>query len=161
MFISDLLFGKSTIPVASEVINMTEARHKELVNNIANVDTPYYKARDINVGEFRDLLGEAIDKRKEAHPWLFKMETGQDVEAKKSSYDFHMQGVQDAYEGHVKTGFRVKKRMDDTVMRHDQNNVTIEGEMSRLGKNKALHATFITIAKDNFSRIENAIRLRI
>lgn len=161
MFLSELLFGKSTIPVASEVINMTEVRHKELVNNIANMDTPYYKARDINTDEFQKLLGAAIERRKERHPWNFGMESGRDVQAAKSSYDFHMSSAQDIREGQVRTGFRTLKRRDDTVMRHDQNNVTPEGEMARLNKNSLLHRTFVTLAKDRFAQMQTALRLRV
>jgi flagellar basal-body rod protein FlgB len=161
MILSGLLFGKSNVPVATEVIRMTEVRHKELVNNIANMDTPYYKARDINVKEFRSLLGKAIDERKGASPWHFKMQTGRDVQGGKSLNSFHMKSIQDLNDGMVSTGFRRVRRMDDTVMRHDQNNVTPEGEMARLGKNSSLHKTFVTIARDNFSMIETALRMRV
>lgn len=161
MFISELLFGKSTLPVASEVINMTETRHKEIVNNIANMDTPYYKARDINTKEFSQVLGEAIDERKSAHPWRFRMGSSRDVLGRKSYYDYHFRNMRDLTEGHIKTGFRVNKRQDDTIMRHDQNNVTPEGEMARLAKNSITHKTFFAIAKDKFSQLEGAIRLRV
>ena len=161
MILSGLLFGKSNVPVASEVIRMTEVRHKELVNNIANMDTPYFKARDINVKEFKSLLGKAIYERKDSHPWHFSMKTGRDVQGGKSLESFHMKSMEDLKSGNMSTGFRRMKRMDDTVMRHDQNNVTPEGEMARLGKNSALHKTFMTIARDNFSMIETALRLRV
>ncbi len=161
MILSGLLFGKSNVPVATEVIRMTEVRHKELVNNIANMDTPYFKARDINVKEFKNLLGKAITERKESHPWHFNMKTGRDVQGGKSLESFHMKSIQDLKDGMTSTGFRRVKRMDDTLMRHDQNNVTPEGEMARLGKNSAMHKTFVTIARDNFSMIETALRLRV
>lgn len=160
MLVSGLLFGKSNIPVTSEVIRMTEVRHKELVNNIANMDTPYYKARDINTKEFKSLLGDAIDARKKSHPWHFSMQSGRDVRARTTLNHFHMDSIQDLKEGRMSTGFRRMKRMDDTVMRHDQNNITPESELARLGKNSALHKTFVTLAKDNFRMIETALRMR-
>ena len=161
MFVSELLFGKSNIPVSAEVIRMTEVRHKELVNNIANMDTPYFKARDINVKEFQSLLDQAITKRGESHPWQFSMESGRDVQAGKVKLNFHMTNIEDLREGHVSTGFRRLQREDDTIMRHDQNNVSPEGEMARLGKNSSLHKTFVTLAKDNFAIIESALRMRM
>lgn len=140
---------------------MAEVRHKELINNIANMDTPYYKARDINTKEFKNLLGEAIDKRRESNPWRFNMESGRDVQARKRPLGHHMSSVKDITEGNVSTGYRRLKRQDDTVLRHDQNNITAEGEMARLGKNSALHKAFVTLAKDNFSVIESALRMRV
>lgn len=161
MLISELLFGKSNVPVSSEVIRMTEVRHKELVNNIANMDTPYYKAKDINVGEFKKVLGGAIDARKGDHPWAFKMGSGRDIQGRKGLDSLHMKSIKNLTEGDLSTGFSVLKRVDDTVLRHDQNNVTPEGEMSRLGKNAALHRAFVTLARNNFSMIESALRLRV
>jgi flagellar basal-body rod protein FlgB len=161
MLISELLFGKSNVPVSSEVIRMTEVRHKELVNNIANMDTPYYKAKDINVDGFKNVLGAAIDNRKSSHPWVFRMGEGRDVQGRKGLDSLHMKDVKNLTEGDISTGFKVLRRVDDTVMRHDQNNVTAEGEMSRLGKNAALHRAFVTLARNNFSMIESALRLRV
>lgn len=140
---------------------MTEVRHKELVNNIANMDTPYYKARDINVKEFKKVLGDAIDGRKKSHPWEFRMGSGRDVHGRKGIDSLHMKSIKNLTEGDLSTGFKILKRVDDTVMRHDQNNVTPEGEMSRLGKNSSLHRTFVTLARNNFSMIESALRLRV
>lgn len=140
---------------------MTEVRHKELVNNIANMDTPYYKARDINVKEFRQVLSESIDNRRESSPWHFKMGSGRDVAGRTTVEPFNMKSIRSLEEGELSTGFRVLKRMDETVMRHDQNNVTPEGELARLGKNNSLHKAFVTLVKDNFNIIESALRLRM
>jgi len=140
---------------------MTEVRHKELVNNIANMDTPYFKAKDINVAEFEEVLSSSIDKRRKEHPWHFNMGSGRDVEGRKSLEPYRMKSIQDLKAGQMSTGFAVKKRKDDTVLRHDQNNVSIEGELARLGKNSALHKTFVTLARDNFSIIESALRMRM
>lgn len=140
---------------------MAEVRHKELVNNIANMDTPYYKAKDINTGEFRTLLGKAVEKRRSDNPWHFNMASGRDVQGRKSLEPFHMKSIEQLKDGQISTGYRVAKRQDDTVMRHDQNNVTPEGELARLGKNSALHRAFVTLTKDNFRMIEAALRMRM
>lgn len=140
---------------------MSEVRHKELVNNIANMDTPYFKAKDINVSEFREVLSNSIDKRRTDNPWHFNMQSSRDVQGRKSLEPFHMSSIQDLKAGETSTGFAVKKRQDDTVMRHDQNNVSIESELARLGKNNALHKSFVTLARDNFRMIETALRMRM
>jgi flagellar basal-body rod protein FlgB len=140
---------------------MTEVRHKELVNNVANMDTPYYKAKDINTGEFRELLGKAVVKRRSENPWHFQMGSGRDVQGRKSLDPLHMKSIAQLKDGQLSTGYKVAKRVDDTVMRHDQNNVTPEGELARLAKNSSLHRAFVTLAKDNFRMIELALRMRV
>ena len=41
------LFQSSSIPVMQEVINFAQARQAVLAGNIANIDTPGYKAKDL------------------------------------------------------------------------------------------------------------------
>ena len=49
------LFQSTTIPALEQVVNFTEARHNVLAGNIANVDTPGYKARDLSVEDFQAI----------------------------------------------------------------------------------------------------------
>ena len=57
------LFQSSTIPVLERVVNFTEARHGVLAGNIANLDTPGYKTRDLSPETFQEQLKEAIETR--------------------------------------------------------------------------------------------------
>ena len=57
------LFQSSTIPVLEQVVNFTEARHGVLAGNIANLDTPGYRTRDLSPALFQERLKEAIETR--------------------------------------------------------------------------------------------------
>jgi len=59
------LFDSSTIPVLEQVVNFTQARHGILAGNIANLDTPGYKTRDLSPVEFQNRLKEAIETRRQ------------------------------------------------------------------------------------------------
>ena len=54
------MFDSSTVPVLEQVVNFTQARHGVLAGNIANLDTPGYKTRDISPEEFQSRLREAV-----------------------------------------------------------------------------------------------------
>src|SRR5258708_8854211 len=54
------LFGSTTIPALAEVLNFAQARHTVLAGNIANVNTPGYRLRDLSPTEFQQRLKEAI-----------------------------------------------------------------------------------------------------
>jgi flagellar basal-body rod protein FlgB len=41
------LFSSTTIPALGEVLNFAQARHTVLTGNIANVNTPGYRLRDL------------------------------------------------------------------------------------------------------------------
>ena len=45
------LFDSSSLPVLEQVVNFTEARHGVLAGNIANLDTPGYRSRDLSTEE--------------------------------------------------------------------------------------------------------------
>jgi flagellar basal-body rod protein FlgB len=59
------LFDSTTIPVLQEVVNFSQARHTVLAGNIANMDTPGYKVRDLSVEDFQSRLQQAIETRHE------------------------------------------------------------------------------------------------
>ena len=54
------LFSSTTIPVLGEVLNFAQARHTVLAGNIANVNTPGYRLRDLSQTAFQEQLKEAI-----------------------------------------------------------------------------------------------------
>ena len=59
------LFDNTTIPMLQEVCGFPQARHHVLAGNIANVDTPGYRVRDLSVETFQERLKEAIALRSE------------------------------------------------------------------------------------------------
>src|SRR6187397_1693930 len=59
------IFQSSTLPVLEQVVNFTDARHGVLAGNIANLDTPGYKTRDLSPELFQERLKEAIETRHE------------------------------------------------------------------------------------------------
>ncbi len=54
--------GNSNTAVLDRVIRFTESRHQLLANNIANIDTPGYKMKDLGLKQFQSDLQEAIDR---------------------------------------------------------------------------------------------------
>ena len=64
------MFSSTTIPILEKVVGFTEARHNVLAGNIANLDTPGYRAQDLSPVRFQNQLKEAVESRREhaAHP---------------------------------------------------------------------------------------------
>jgi len=55
--------GGTNFAALDRVIRFTESRHKVLANNIANIDTPDYKMRDLDVQSFQRDLTKALESR--------------------------------------------------------------------------------------------------
>ncbi len=52
------------LAVLERLIQFAGQRHRLIVNNIANFDTPGYRPTDVSVTEFQEHLGEAIDQNR-------------------------------------------------------------------------------------------------
>lgn len=59
------LLNTTTLPLLKQVARFAERRQEVLAGNIANVDTPGYRARDLPVAEFQQALEQAV---RHAHP---------------------------------------------------------------------------------------------
>jgi flagellar basal-body rod protein FlgB len=62
MILSAMFNNSGTAPL-DRVIQFTENRHKILVNNLANIDTPGYVMQDLNVNKFQQDLKNAIERK--------------------------------------------------------------------------------------------------
>lgn len=59
----DALFGK-TIDMLSAVLDFRSERHKVITSNIANMDTPNYKPKDLVFGdELREMMKDEVEMK--------------------------------------------------------------------------------------------------
>jgi len=135
------LFQGSTVPVLEQVMTFAQKRHNVLAGNIANVDTPGYHARELSLDQFQDNLRSAIDERDA--PAILRAINGDGLEQP--------------------LGPKIADVADstDTILRHDENSVNIEHQVSEMAKNRILHNTALTILMRQFRMLETAIRERI
>jgi len=59
------LLQQTTIPLLEQVTAFGQRRHQVLAGNIANIDTPDYKTRDLPVQDFEKALQKAVVTRRE------------------------------------------------------------------------------------------------
>lgn len=59
------LFSSTTLPLLEKVAAFAERRHEVLAGNIANIDTPEYKTRDLPTEAFQEALRSAIVSRQQ------------------------------------------------------------------------------------------------
>jgi flagellar basal-body rod protein FlgB len=138
------MHDRSLIPALEKLATFTEKRHVLLANNVANIDTPFYKQQDLPVGEFHELLSKAVNKNDASYTREFKMGESQ----------------------HVRTGEHGELiaepvfTQETSQMRRDQNTVGMEQAMTELSKNSMMHNITISLLKSKFDGIDAAIRGR-
>ncbi|MBE7414859.1 MAG: flagellar basal body rod protein FlgB [Deltaproteobacteria bacterium] len=128
------LFDNKAITVLTNSMDLRAARHKLLTSNIANQETPGYRAVDIN---FEDELR----RREGGAPF---------VELARTSRG-HMTGYYGA------SAPRALDRATD-LPGFDRNSVGIEAEMARLSENTLMYTVSSKLLKGKFNGLMNAIK---
>jgi flagellar basal-body rod protein FlgB len=133
------IFSSTTVPVLQEVLNFAQARHGVLAGNIANIDTPGYRVRDLSVETFQQRLKEAIHAR-------------------------HTQGQQSS-EGMVADdrgdGMQQVRESLKHVLFHDGSDVAMEQQVTELTKNQMMHNMAIAIISNQFRLLQAAVSERV
>jgi flagellar basal-body rod protein FlgB len=133
------LFDNSTIPYLSETVQFAQTRHNILAGNVANLDTPGYKTRDLSVESFQELLGEAIQARHERQESLTSpLLDGQPLDP--------LQEVRPAM---------------NSILRHDDVNVGLEQQVLEISKNNMMHNMAISIMNHQFQLMQAMISERV
>ena len=142
----------TTIPSTDSLVSLLkqaavfgEKRHSVLIGNVANIDTPTYKTRDLDTNGFQKALESAIYARRElkapgstiTHPY------GHGNTERSDSVDNPMLAE------------------PRNITFHDGNNRSIEHEMAELSKNMMRQSFLIEVLSSQFSQLEAVISERL
>jgi flagellar basal-body rod protein FlgB len=133
------LFSSTPIPAVGEVLNFAQARHTVLAGNIANVNTPGYRLRDLSSTEFQQKLKEALAASRAAaeplSPGLARSEPGDALRQVRASLQ--------------------------NLVYHDDTNIDLEKQVSEMAKNNLLHNFALAVITDQFQLLQTAISERV
>ena len=139
------MFDSSTVPVLEQVVNFTQARHGVLAGNIANIDTPGYKTRDLSPENFQERLKEAIDHRQQA--------------AQSPTYAINARlAGRSPVTG--SDGMNEVRESMKSILFHDNSDVSIEQQVAEISKNQAQHNLAISLMTAQFRLLRAAINER-
>ena len=127
-----------TISILEKNLDLRSLRQKLIVSNIANKDTPNYKAFDLAVDEELEKLidTEAGAGLRKTHPAHF--------------------AVSEADEDY--SGIRYAAASNEFVQRDDGNSVDVEGEMVNLAENNLQYETMAQLIRTKFQMLKIAIQ---
>jgi flagellar basal-body rod protein FlgB len=146
------MFDSSPLPVLEQVVKFTSARHGVLAGNLANLDTPGYHVRDLSVDEFQTQLKEAVEQRRQqpvprapyvASPGMPALTT-----STKSS--IHREDKLATVADNVKG-----------MLRHDENNSSLEEQVSEIAKNQAEFNMALSLMNAQFRLLRAAVTERV
>jgi len=131
------LFQSTTIPVLEQVVNFAQQRHEILATNLANIDTPGYRVRDLSVEGFQKHLSKAIE--------------GRDRQLHSQSPNYSTAASRDLSQ--------VRESLKD-ILYHDDSNVSIERQVAEITKNQTQHNLALTVLNSQFRLLQAAISER-
>ena len=122
----------STLPALEQSVAFAQRRHTLLAGNIANLDVPGYRTRDLSVTDFQDSLRESIAAS---------------------------QSPQSTSPGHQPTQSATEKLRDiqHQVLYHDGSDISLEQQVTQISKNQSMHDTAIALMRSQFQTIQAAI----
>ncbi len=121
-----------------QVVGFTEARQNVLAGNIANLDTPGYKARDLSVEDFQNRLKQAVNARR--HAAIYRSPGEGPINS--SSRSVNIASV---------------AKDSKTITRHDGDNVGMEYQVSEMVKNQMRHNMALSIMVSQFRLLQAVI----
>ncbi|MHC4660980.1 MAG: flagellar basal body rod protein FlgB [Planctomycetota bacterium] len=136
------LFTKGAIPELNAAISFASQRHRVILNNLANVDTPYYMAQDLPEKEFKAQLRDAIENRERGgNPRMFRLKPSRMI----------------PLDNHGMPMPRTVTSKTIGQLRHDMGTVDPDMEMAKLAKNTGFHNGLLQLLAHQYGLLEDAI----
>lgn len=136
------LLASTNIPVLQQVVNFSQARHGVLAGNIANINTPGYRTRDLSVEVFEKRLQSAIADSKRVGNGGRPISAG-DLP---TSPEDPMRKVSESM---------------NNLLYHDDTNIDLEQQVAEINKNQYLHGLALQIMTNQMQLLQTAISERV
>jgi flagellar basal-body rod protein FlgB len=137
--------------VVEQMARFAQARHTVLAGNIANLDTPGYRARDLSPELFRRRLAEALMAQRSASamPLGGAGQGSAAAWAGAGAGPTHRPGLEHA--------------TDDlkSLLRHDENDVGLEQQVAAVAKNQLEHNLALAVMSNQVRLLQAAISERV
>jgi flagellar basal-body rod protein FlgB len=132
MFI-DRLLNQGNAPLLEQMLHFTEARERLMAENVANVDTPNYQQKDMDVARFQAMLSRRLEERDQGPPGAIGFS---DITAE----------VENPH---------------SSLMFHDRNNRSMEQLMSDNAKNALFHNMVVELLRRQYATMDMALKERV
>ncbi len=144
MWIDRLLMNPTTHALELTT-SFSESRQRVLSENVANIDTPDYQQRQLDVAPFQSALRTAYEQARAAGECALPLP---------SHEQFALSAAQTLRTTPTVGG-------GDSVLLHDGTNASIDQLMSEAAANKLTHEFAITLLRGRYDNLMRAIRGRV
>ena len=183
------MFDSTSLPALEQTAIFTQRRHELLAGNLANLDTPDYRAKDLQVDRFQQALAESIDRaakpmRGEMPPTRMPESASEKALMAGAAAGSSSAGITSAASSLAGTSsggpiaaklaglahsLTPKVRDDfvagpraamEPIVLHDGSDVSLERQVTEIAKNQGLHNLAIATMRSQFALLRAAITER-
>lgn len=127
------ILSSNSLQLLEKMAAFSERRQEVLAGNIANIDTPSYKMRDLPVGEFQKALREAIEQKGQFSGPVPQASLGMPVTVS------NPQKLESQLESlFPRSLFQARETSPENVTFQDANNRSIESQVMSMTKNSLM-----------------------
>ncbi|MEZ6135920.1 MAG: flagellar basal body rod protein FlgB [Pirellulaceae bacterium] len=139
----DAWLNNSTLPALEQTAAFAQKRHALLAGNIANLDVPGYKTRDISVADFQEALSDAVEQQRNPS----------------GSYNYVSGNSPSPISGMAAPSAMERVRdVSRQVILHDGSDVSLEEQVTEISKNQSMHDMSIALMRSQLQTMQVAIR---
>lgn len=141
MFVSNIT-NRGATPALIKTLAFNEAKLKMIADNVANIHTPYYRAKQLDSDMFKRSLREALNEKGSDPHKMLDVNAGEEIKTASNGL------------------LQVKPTLKpvENVLFHDGTNMSIEHQMSELAKTGMMHELATTLLRGSFQGLRKAIR---
>jgi flagellar basal-body rod protein FlgB len=149
MLIGDLSTS-GAMPAAEMLLKFAGQRQKIIAHNIANIDTPGFQVKNADPKAFQEMLGDAIDQRRERNGGAFGV-----LEWKETS-EIHRVGRKGSMDFELRPS-----TSSGGILHHDRNDRDLERMMQEMVENATAYRVAADLLRSQRNQLQNAIAQRV
>jgi len=165
------MFNSTSLPALEQTAIFTQRRHEVLAGNLANLDTPDYRAKDLQVDRFQDALAESIEAARNPSPG-YRLPTLTTDSSPLGMQMVTSQPLRKSGGGDIATVARMSSPGDrddfasgpreamEPIVLHDGSDVSLERQVTQIAKNQGMHNLAIATMRSQFGLLRAAITER-
>ncbi len=141
------MFDRGSLPAIEQWLHFATHRHRVISNNLANVETPFYKTMEVPEGAFQKMMLRAWDEQKRSVGDIFELERRDGILPKRG--------------GSPEVRYLEALPENAGILRHTENNVDVDLEVAKMVKNSGLHGMLASLLTHQFDLMREAISERV
>lgn len=151
----DQMLNSKSLPLLEKMAAFAERRQEVLAGNIANIDTPDYKMRDLPVNDFQQALREAIQLKDSFSPAAPQTSLGMPATvANNQALETQLESL------FPRSLFQAQEASPQNLTFQDANNRSMESQVMQMTKNSLMQQFAVEVMMAQMNQLMTVISER-